>query len=623
MYSEILRLSVIVSFFLVFCALIGSGLLNLLLPRQTRNGEGINRHLAWFLSISMGLVMVMTMLFTLGLAGWLNLYGVAAAGVIILLAFIPAMPRIETILRPAWNTNDAVAIVAFFAATLLSCLHAPGLFDDTMYHLPLARWYLRHEAIIINEFVRFPLFPQNMDILMTLGMMLAGDLGAQAFAALPAFVIAIGLLGMSRRLTGSILLGVFAAVLLFLLKPIESTLGYAYVDNGLALFCWAAIVAAVLWVNSEWRQRLHGWLIVAGILAGCAAGTKYFGAIFLSILFAYLLLICRDWKSAVIFGAVAVTTGSWWYIRSFLISGDPIHPAGGNLFGHYLWNAADLLYQKRGIATPRDVAPGTSNLIGALQSIGIGSWQSAGVLPWIVAAVSLVFPKLPASIRLFQFIFFTYLAFWFFVAPRPRYIAPAYVVGMLLSCYAVYQIYSLTLSKWIANKFPQFVQNILVFGLVALVMAPLVSGRYTKAKIDMMGYQTSLDNQEGYRLFAKANSLIPGYGDRILQLGFENAKYFFDGTAIGDWFGPARYSDVIECGKDKCKPGCGQHGCDLLTPPERMKFVMEHFDVRMLVISKKNFSMVYDKQISLQYFDLVMEDQFGILLVLKPTTLKP
>ena len=32
------------------------------------------------------------------------------------------------------------------------------------------------------------------------------------------------------------------------------------------------------------------------------------------------------------------------------------------------------------------------------------------------------------------------------------------------------------------------------------------------------------------------------FGDRLVQVGFENRFYFFRGTLVGDWFGPGRYT---------------------------------------------------------------------------------
>ena len=67
-------------------------------------------------------------------------------------------------------------------------------------------------------------------------------------------------------------------------------------------------------------------------MAGTAIGTKYFGLPLVGILGLWLLIIRRDWKASLAFGLTALAVGGAWYLRSFVISGDPIHPVGGHIF---------------------------------------------------------------------------------------------------------------------------------------------------------------------------------------------------------------------------------------------------------------------------------------------------
>src|SRR5690606_36499268 len=156
----------------------------------------------------------------------------------------------------------------------------PGHFDDTMYQLPLARHYLEHQRIALHEYLRFPLFPQNINLLFVLGLMLDGVLLAQGFASLPLFIIAVGLVGASIWMLGTSTVGIFAGALLFIIGPIKRTLGFAYVDNGLAMFCWAATLAFLLFDNErQQRKTALCWAALAGLMAGAAAGSKYFGVV--------------------------------------------------------------------------------------------------------------------------------------------------------------------------------------------------------------------------------------------------------------------------------------------------------------------------------------------------------
>ena len=56
-----------------------------------------------------------------------------------------------------------------------------------------------------------------------------------------------------------------------------------------------------------------------------------------------------------------------------------------------------------------------------------------------------------------------------------------------------------------------------------------------------------MELRPGYAVLSRANELRSTFGDRLVQVGFENGFYFFRGTLIGDWFGPGRYSQMMIC----------------------------------------------------------------------------
>ena len=52
-----------------------------------------------------------------------------------------------------------------------------------------------------------------------------------------------------------------------------------------------------------------------------------------------------------------------------MISGDPFSPAGGNIFGHYLWNEIDLQVQTAEQAR-HGISPATLDLQQAINKVG-------------------------------------------------------------------------------------------------------------------------------------------------------------------------------------------------------------------------------------------------------------
>jgi hypothetical protein len=123
---------------------------------------------------------------------------------------------------------------------------------------------------------------------------------------------------------GLTLAGFLSVLLLLYLPVIRGTLGYAYIDNGLASFSWGATLALALWASADGRSRRA--LIIAGMLARGAAGTKILGGVLALLLGLYLLLVRRDWGASLTYAIATIAFDSWWYVRSTILSGDPIHP---------------------------------------------------------------------------------------------------------------------------------------------------------------------------------------------------------------------------------------------------------------------------------------------------------
>ena len=306
-----------------------------------------NSWLKIFFGLSVGFAVNTTALFLLGVAGWLSGKAciITLASMTLLAASqlrprLPAQPQLADLF-------SAIAVLLLFVAFTLPAIRVPGHWDDTMYQLPLAQFYEQQHQITLQPYLRFPLLPQNMNFLLALGLMtggpqFGGEIVAQYLASVPLFIAGLGLIGALRWTTGATWPGFFASVLLPSIGGIGHELGYAYVDNGLTLYCWATLLATALSIANGNRGWRCPWLLIAGLMAGMAMGTKYFGIVLVSLTALWLLVVRRDWRVLLVYGGTALIFGSWWYIRAWVVSGDPIHPLGGNIFGYFLWDARDL-----------------------------------------------------------------------------------------------------------------------------------------------------------------------------------------------------------------------------------------------------------------------------------------
>lgn len=548
-------------------------------------------------AIPSGMLVVVAVLFALGLFGLLNIYSVAVAGAVLLIAavvtgrrggFLRAGPA--DVFRGPWLEMSTVVLLLL--VTVLMSMRAPGHWDDTMYHLPQARFYLDRQGIEVNEFLRFPLFPQNINLLLALGLMFGGNLMAQLMASLPVFVMALGLIGASKLLLGSFIPGSLSAVTIYLLGPLLGTFGNAYIDNGLGMFCWAAVLAMACALLTRSDGEKICWIVLAGLMAGAAAGSKLFGLVFASVLGLYLLVFRRDVREIFAYSFATAAVGCWWYLRSFVISGDPLHPALGNVFGHYLWDAADLAGQ-----TAEQGTHGTAawNVIGAL--------FGPGVAGWILALASLGLTRVAAPIRMMQFVFAGYFVFWLTVTQVDRYLAPIYALGTFLSFYFVWRLWlygtqQINFLKPIGSKITLIYAVALVGLFIPLIGKVIRTEKYGTSKWDEV-----LESRDGYQLFQKANALRVDKNDRLMHLGYENAVFFYDGVAVGDHFGPGRYRQMLD-----------ESGA--LRSPQKIQELMKNFGATAFAVNTQRFpSAGVDKLF--EQFDVIGQTEDGYLLVPK------
>ncbi|MBD8049679.1 hypothetical protein [Limnohabitans radicicola] len=595
--------------FCVYCATLGLAVLKT--PRLfnfSRKFESvvspleINFSLIIFIATCTGLAVVSQMLFLLGL------FKVLSPSVMIIsllsLWLLACMQlwttRTKSALIPNWMSllqGSSTGIIFLCIGLTLTwlCIKPPGLWDDTSYHLPYARHYLQEHQLSVTPWLRFPLFPHNGNLLFTFALTWGSEVRAQVIAtAIPLTVTAIGIYGACQEFLKSKWSGWLAIGLFWSLSPLQETLGYAYIDNLLMMFSWAAMVAMTMALREQ-SSPGTGWVVICGLLAGTAAGTKLFGAVIV-IMIGITLLFNKGWRrqSVWLYSASAGLFGLGWYIRSYIISGDPIHPAGGNFFGHYLWNSADLLSQQQEQATH-----GTSKNPLLLFS----SLQKAGILCLLPGLLSLLQPRLwHVSTRALALIVLTYILAWQTTSQVARYTTPILPAGVFLTTAWLFYAGPEQLQK----KLRKFSPALSWIGLIILTALAL-SWPYNKRGIvsaESKTWSQSLESRSGFKVMQAANDLRHKLGNKIIQIGYENAVYFFEGQVIGDWFGPGRYSQMLNCTTD-----C--HVADA----EKLKRLLDQHGANMLAVNAARFKFIPSEYITL--FDVQTISPGNYLLILK------
>jgi hypothetical protein len=552
-----------------------------------------NFHLRAFFALALGLALDIALVFVLGLFGlmrapFLIAAGAAAAGVAGM-----QFRRRNFVWLLDLSAADLVVTGIFYVWVAASAIKVPGYADDTMYHLPLARFYAETSGLGLDPWVRFPLFPQNMEMLFALALALRPDdaLLAEGLAALPAFGIALGLIGAGRWLRSSWALAVGAAVLYLNLHVVETTLGFAYIDYGLAMFCFSAALGVALFRGAA----PLGVYVVLGLLSGTASGCKVHGVVLVALVFVLLIAFRTRWSALASFALIAALFGCGWYVRSFWISGDPLSPAGGPWFGYFLWDAQDLVSQRGEIAA---------------HGVGTALWRLPQALikggaNWLLPALftPLVVLRDRRAIVALWALFVAYAVFWFYVTQVDRYLAPVHAIGVLLSALCLFDGLCRIVARFPPAALRWFRRPEIVLVAATAVLTIFVNDSLVQADREVRGWDRTLALRKGYLVVHKANEVAQQYGDRLVAVGLVEAQYFYDGVLIGDWFGPGRYRQMF-----------GQEPLRLRKAAD-MREVLARFNARLLALDLE--FIAYDKAEYDARFDTLYNDGKRVLYAVK------
>lgn len=211
-------------------------------------------------------------------------------------------------------------------------LYPPMAYDATAYHLPFARAFAdSHRLVVMPELV-LPVLPQLVDVLFA-GLLLAtaADVTTHLVQLLAMATTAGLLYALGRRAYGR-RAGVLAAALWLAHPLVHYQAASAYIDVTFALFCVLSLLA---W--EAWRAQGGGrWLGLAGAGAGFAAASKHLGLVWLAALLAMTLVAAqrgRRLRGAAVLILVAAAIAGPWYARQHRLTGNPIYPLLGPLFG--------------------------------------------------------------------------------------------------------------------------------------------------------------------------------------------------------------------------------------------------------------------------------------------------
>ncbi|WP_256330543.1 glycosyltransferase family 39 protein [Variovorax sp. YR216] len=472
-----------------------------------------------------------------GIVGWFTpavVWGMVAFGVALAMTQLPAWLR-QVRMRevpPAlsWLEKMGMIAIALLAVmTLAAPLAPPAVFDELMYHLPYAREVAQSGRLGIYEWLRYPWFPYNYNLLYA-GALMVGNgndvfphlLNALAGWTSVLIVYRLGVMHINR---------VVACVGAAIWLGMGDYTG-ALIDTSVALMVLAACAALWWWRESPPPQGAR-WLGLAAFFLGIAVGSKYQALTVLPLLGVFVLW--HERRPHVLAAALIcfLIPCIYWYARNAIMTGDPFNPIGARVFGFTNWNAEDYRQQLQDV---RDHASLPTPLIWAVLAVPFSAhWKRSAALR--AATVFCIYS----------------LFVWTLTSRYPRYLVPAFPMLALTAAVGWQTVFGGIAAK-LRRTMPErdrsgaldragrWLAILLLAAGVGLVF------HKTREKVSMIAV-----TPEQREAFLRKN--VPGYAvmnylrehatGRVYQIALSEATYYGPSPVWGDALGPWRYSDFI------------------------------------------------------------------------------
>jgi len=354
-------------------------------------------------------------------------------------------------------------------------------------------------------------------------------------------------------------------------------------------------------------------------------GTKYFGALFTLPLGLLVLWSSRSLGLTLRFALAVGACGLFWYLRSWWISGNPLHPFAGALFGHWLWNPDELTHQMLELKQ-HGVARSWLNLL--LLPVKLftesGSFQdvpgNAGLLVGTFLLSCLWLPWQRPAVRAMQFTGLAWLLFWFWSSQIIRYlmlVTPLMSLSAAVTWAGVLERlrHRREFSAAAAPHRPAGASRPLRV-MVAVCAAYCVIGIGRDLwKVPLLDHSREhwLRSMQPAWELGRAAEADPRIGrGPLLQFMLPEIRWFYTGTVYGDWMGPWAYRRFGHIGPS---------GDWEIDPPATLHARATAAGIRAVVVNKARVEQFNLRDLPgyRSHFEIVFETDAGALMLPRPT----
>ena len=328
--------------------------------------------------LGLGLLSLLTLVWGLigGLSSWLAWLLVAAIAVLNASPLRASFRRLRSSPPLRADTRFERLLAGYLCLSLLIALSValapPISWDSQVYHLTGPKLTIERGRIAGGIDIPYLGFPQLVEMLFTLGLLLKSPVGESltlggGIAQLIHWTYAVlALLSVytlaERHLTRRA--GWLAMAILISAPTISLLASWAYVDLAVLFYELAAFQLLLLAWQAEAPLTAEGkgnrigdspltpkeggsrLLALAGVVSGMAVGVKYTAVLLPAAMAVLVALQARKrgwslaWRQALLFGGCAALVAAPWFIKNWLLTGNPVYPfflAGQFWDGYRAW----------------------------------------------------------------------------------------------------------------------------------------------------------------------------------------------------------------------------------------------------------------------------------------------
>lgn len=342
--------------------------------------------------------------------------------------------------------------------------------DSLAYHLYHSKLFVQNHKIFHIPYTRESLWPYFTEMLFSLGLLVKSEAISKMFHGIFALLTALSVYTFSARYINK-KAGVLAGILVLFTPGVFMQAAYCYVDLVFMFYSFMVFYLLFLYFN----QESFLWLILAGIFCGFNLSVKYLGffilLIAISALSYYFLFQKRRTglfhmlRMIFVFLFFAGLTSFVWYLRSFLVTGNPLFPFYSNIFGNIGWcdnvgKLGNALGFDKGLAA-LFMLPWNITMF----PVKFGGEQLGLIFLAYLPFLIIFFRRYPLVVRYTGLVALIYSIMWFYNHQNIRFLFP--IIPLLCVCigYVFYDIKDGRLGSVAAYASTFFMAMVLFFNI--------------------------------------------------------------------------------------------------------------------------------------------------------------